>query len=65
MSEVYFAFENVPFLYDIDAERLYEMAGYRWAEVNNHRIIRNVRFHSTEISLDGALALQRGTGTTQ
>ena len=65
MREVYFAVENVPFIYDIDAGRLYEMAGGRQMEVDNHLVIRKVRFHSTEISLDGALELIRGTKTTQ
>jgi len=65
MREVYFAVEDVPFIYDIDAGRLYEMAGGRQMEVDNHLVIRKVRFHSTEISLDGALELIRGTKTTQ
>jgi hypothetical protein len=65
MREVYFAVENVPFMYDIDAGRLYEMTGGRQMEVDNHLVIRKVRFHSTEISLDGALELIRGTKTTQ
>ncbi len=65
MREVYFAVENVPFVYDIDAGRLYEMAGGGQVEVVNHLVIRKVRFHSTEISLDGALELIRGAETTQ
>jgi len=65
MREVYFAVENVPFMYDIDAGRLYEMARGLQMEVNNHLVIRKVRFHSTEISLDGALELIRRTKTTQ
>jgi hypothetical protein len=65
VREVYFAVEKVPFMYDIDAGRLYEMAGGRQVEVDNHLVIRKVRFHSTEISLDGALELIRGTETTQ
>jgi hypothetical protein len=65
MREVYFAVENVPFMYDIDAGRLYEMTGGRQMEVDNYLVIRKVRFHSTEISLDGALELIRGTKTTQ
>jgi hypothetical protein len=65
MREVYFAVENVPFMYDIDAGRLYEMAEGRQVEVVNRLVIRKVRFHSTEISLDNALELIRGTETTQ
>ena len=65
MREVYYAVENVPFMYDIDAGRLYEMAGGRQVEVVNRLVIRKVRFHSTEISLDNALELIRGTETTQ
>ena len=65
MREVYFAVENVPFMYDIDAGRLYEMAGGRRVEVDDHLVVRKVRFHSTEISLDSALELLRGTEKTQ
>jgi hypothetical protein len=39
MREVYFAVENVPFMYDIDAGRLYEMAEGRQVEVVNHLVI--------------------------
>jgi hypothetical protein len=65
MREVYFAVENVPFMYDIDAGRLYEMTGGRQEEVVNRLVVRKVRFHSTEISLDNALELIRGTETMQ
>jgi hypothetical protein len=65
VREVYFAVENVPFRYDIDAGKLYEMAGGRQVEVDNHLVIRKVRLHSTEITPDDALELIRGTETTQ
>jgi hypothetical protein len=52
-------------MYDLNASRLCEMVGDRQVEVNSRRFIRNVRFNSTEISLDGALDLIRWTKTKQ
>jgi hypothetical protein len=57
VRNVYFACGNIPYLYNISSSKLYELLGENMKEVFDYRIIRNVRFHSTEISREEALLL--------
>jgi hypothetical protein len=57
MSEVYFALENVPYLYDLNAAKLYRLAGEKRQEVVNDRLARSIRFHSVEITRSDALQM--------
>ncbi|MEA1946806.1 MAG: hypothetical protein U9N83_05830 [Thermodesulfobacteriota bacterium] len=57
MRKVYLSYENIPYLYNINSNKLYELLGKHLKEVVDYRIIRNVRFHSSEISRKEAVLL--------
>jgi hypothetical protein len=57
MSEVYFALENIPYIYDLKAAKLYRLSGNNRVEVVNDQVIHNIRFHSTEITRMDALQM--------
>ncbi len=57
MRKVYLSYENIPYLYNINSNKLYELLGEHLKEVEDYRIVRNVRFHSSEISRKEAVLL--------
>jgi hypothetical protein len=57
VRNVYFAYENITYLYDISSSKLYELLGEHLKEVFDYRIIRNIRFHSIEISRKEVMGL--------
>ena len=57
MSEIYLSYENIPYLYHINSNKLYELLGEYLKEVDDYRIIQNVRFHSNEISRREAMLM--------
>jgi hypothetical protein len=57
VRNVYLTYENIPYLYNINSNKLYELLGEHLKEVDDYRIIRNVRFHASEISQKQAMLL--------
>ena len=57
MRNLYLTYENIPYLYNINSNKLYELLGEHLKEVDDYRIIRNIRFHSSEISQKQAMLL--------
>ena len=57
MLNVYLSHENIPYLYNINSNELYKMLGEHLKEVKDYRIIRKIRFLSSEISRNEAVLL--------
>lgn len=65
MRNVYLSYENIPYLYNIKSNKLYELMGEYLQEVDDYRIIHNVRFNSNEISRREAMLMVKNNGYTQ
>jgi hypothetical protein len=59
MSEVYFALEKEPYLYDLKTGKLYKIVGENREEVLNHKLVHDIRYHSIEITRTAARQLQQ------
>ena len=61
MLNVYLSHENIPYLYNINSNELYKMIGEHLeeVEVKDYRIIRKIRFLSSEISRNEAVLLAK------
>jgi hypothetical protein len=61
MSEVYFALEKVPYLYDLKSAKLYQLVGENRQEVFNERLVQDIRYRSVEITRRAAQRMQEMT----
>ena len=57
MRNIYLSYENIPYLYNINSTKLYKMTGKHLKAVEDYRIIRKIRFLSSEISHNEAVLL--------
>jgi hypothetical protein len=60
MTEIFFQYETIPYIFDTQLLKLYRLEGNQSVEINNPEIVRNVRFYSAEISREKALKLVEG-----
>jgi hypothetical protein len=63
MSEVYFALEKEPYLYDLKTGTLFKIVGKKREEIFNDQILHDIRYHSVEITRRTALRLQQMSET--
>jgi hypothetical protein len=57
MKECYLKVGHVPYLFDVENGKVFEMNGEHWYEVLNAEDIQTIRFQSVEISRTQALEL--------
>lgn len=57
MTQVYFKFDDAPYLYDTNRLKLFQMKNKSLFEIVEPTALHNIRFHSTEIKRDVALLL--------
>ena len=57
MAEVYFEFLAIPYLYDTQQSKLFQLEQNKVFEISDPQILRNVRFHSVEIGRERAFSL--------
>ena len=65
MRRIYLSYENIPYLYNINSNKLYELLGEYLKEVDDYRIIQNVRLHANEISRRKAMLMINNDGFIQ
>ena len=57
MAEVFFQYKQTPYLYDTKLSRLFQIKTKKLVEVNEPKILQNVRFDSVEIDKEHAFIL--------
>lgn len=57
MRPVYLQCNKIPYLFDIDDCKLYQLNGKDWLEIDNQVTLNNIRLKATEISRHDALKL--------
>ena len=57
MAEVFFQYKQAPYLYDTKLARLFQIQTKKLVEVNEPKILQNVRFNSVEIDKEQAFIL--------
>ena len=50
MAEVYFQFNKIAYLYDIKQTKLYQIKKETLTEIKEPKILKTIRFRSTEIN---------------
>ncbi len=57
MTQVFFHYEKIPYLYDTKQSKLFEIKTEKLVEINEPNILKNVRYNSVEINKEQALIL--------
>ena len=57
MAEVFFQYEKIPFLYDTKLSKLFQIKTEKLVEINQTKILQNVRYNSVEINKEQAFIL--------
>ena len=57
MAEVFFQYEKTPYLYDTKQSKLFQVKTEKLVEINDPRILKNVRYKSIEINRKQAFIL--------
>jgi len=65
VRRIYLSCENIPYFYNINSNKLYELLGEYLKEVEDYRIIQNVRLHANEISRRKAMLMVKENDFTQ
>ena len=54
MAEVFFQYEKIPYLYDTKQSKLFQFKTEKLVEINEPKILKNVRYKSIEIKREQA-----------
>jgi len=57
MAEVFFQYEKTPYFYDTKLSKLFQVKTDKLVEINEPRIVKNVRYKSIEITRKQAFIL--------
>ncbi len=57
MAEVYFEFLAIPYLYDTKESKLFQIKHNKVVEINDLKILKNLRFNAVEIDRERAFYL--------
>ncbi len=57
MTQVFFQYEKIPYLYDTKQSKLFQIKTEKLVEINEPKILKNVRYNSVEINKEQALIL--------
>ena len=57
MTQVFFQYEKIPYLYDTKQSKLFQIKTEKLVEINEQKILKNVRYNSVEINKEQALIL--------
>ena len=59
MAEVFFQYEKIPYLFDTKLSKLFQIKTGTFIEINEPRILKNVRYNSIEINRKQAFILAK------
>jgi hypothetical protein len=59
MAEVFFQYEKIPYLFDTKLSKLFQIKTGTVIEINEPRILKNVRYKSIEINRKQAFILAK------
>ncbi len=57
MTQVFFRYEKIPYLYDTKQSKLFQIKTEKLVEINEPKILKDVRYNSVEINKEQALIL--------
>jgi hypothetical protein len=57
MTQVFFQYEKIPYLYDTKQLKLFQIKTEKLVEINKPKILKNVRYNSVEINKEQAFIL--------